>query len=170
MKLMNYPIFVTIMSLILTAGFPIEVSAQNVGSSGLPLPRFVSFQSDETNMRTGPGTRYPIEWVYRKENMPVEITAEFDIWRRVQDFEGTTGWVHKSTLSGRRTAIVTKAVHNLYKSDEATSSIVATVAPKTIGKIESCNQHWCEVAFGEYEGYMKKTDFWGVYSHELIDD
>src|SRR5947209_8776585 len=29
----------------------------------LPVPRFVSLRSDKVNLRTGPGDRYPIEWV-----------------------------------------------------------------------------------------------------------
>ena len=55
----------------------------------LPLPRFVSLKSAEVNLRTGPGTRYPIEWVYKRRALPVEIIAEFDNWRRVRDWEGT---------------------------------------------------------------------------------
>jgi hypothetical protein len=39
--------------------------------------------------------------------MPLKITAEFENWRRVEDFEGAGGWVHYSLLSGVRTALVT---------------------------------------------------------------
>ena len=45
----------------------------------LPLPRFVSLKSAEVNLRTGPGTRYPIEWVYKRRALPVEIIAELPI-------------------------------------------------------------------------------------------
>ena len=61
----------------------------------LPLPRFVSLKSSEVNLRTGPGTRYPIEWVYQRRALPVEITAEFDNWRRVRDSEGVVGWIQR---------------------------------------------------------------------------
>ena len=70
--------------------------------TGLPVPRFVSLRSAEVNVRTGPGTRYPVEWVFVKRDIPVEITAEFDTWRRIRDWEGTEGWVHQSMLSGKR--------------------------------------------------------------------
>ena len=43
--------------------------------TGLPLPRFVSLRSEEVNMRTGPGVRYPVDWVYKRKNMPVEVIA-----------------------------------------------------------------------------------------------
>ena len=44
----------------------------------LPLPRWASLSSDEVNIRTGPGKRYPIDWVLRKKHLPVEITREFE--------------------------------------------------------------------------------------------
>ena len=43
--------------------------------SGLPLPRFVSLDADKVNIRTGPGVRYPIAWVFVRRDMPVEVTA-----------------------------------------------------------------------------------------------
>ena len=48
----------------------------------------------------GPGTRYPIEWVYKRRDLPVEIQREFEVWRLVQDPEGIKGWVHQATLTG----------------------------------------------------------------------
>ncbi len=71
------------------------------------LPRFASLRAGEVNVRTGPGVRYPVEWVFVYRHMPIEIVAEFDTWRKVRDWQGTEGWVHLSMLSGRRTAIVT---------------------------------------------------------------
>ena len=41
--------------------------------SGLPLPRFVSLKSDRVNLRKGPSTDYPTQWVYRRAGLPLEI-------------------------------------------------------------------------------------------------
>jgi SH3-like domain-containing protein len=71
------------------------------------LPRFVSLRASEVNLRTGPGIRYPIEWVFKRRDLPVEVVDEFESWRRIRDWEGTLGWVHQSMLRGRRTALVT---------------------------------------------------------------
>src|SRR5476649_1199442 len=49
--------------------------------SGLPIPRFASLRSDEVNVRTGPGTRYPVDWVFKRKGMPIEIVAEYENWR-----------------------------------------------------------------------------------------
>src|SRR5690606_10249241 len=76
-----------------------------VGASGLPLPRFVSLKSGKVNLRIGPGLNYPVEWLYLRAGVPMEIIQEYDNWRRVRDAEGAEGWINQSLLSGRRTAI-----------------------------------------------------------------
>mgnify|MGYP000508752696 CR=1 FL=1 len=76
-------------------------------TSGLPIPRYVSLKSDHVNVRAGPTKDNDVAWVYTRTGLPVEITAEFENWRRVRDSEGAEGWVYHSLLSGRRTAVVT---------------------------------------------------------------
>ena len=80
--------------------------------SGLPIPRYVALKSDEVNIRVGPGKRYPITWVYHRTHMPVEIVEEFAHWRKIRDFEGSTGWVHKGLLDGARTALSSRIFIN----------------------------------------------------------
>ena len=80
-------------------------SAQRKGS-GLPIPRFASLRSDEVNVRTGPGSRYPIDWVFKRKAMPVEIVAEYENWRKIRDWQGASGWVHQSLLTGKRSFII----------------------------------------------------------------
>src|SRR5277367_600855 len=75
-------------------------------TSGLPLPRFVSLRSDEVNLRSGPGVRYPIDWIYTRRDLPVEVIAEFEAWRKIRDCQGAEGWVHQSFLWAHRTMVV----------------------------------------------------------------
>jgi len=139
------------------------------GASGFPLPRFASLHTDEANMRTGPGTRYPIEWVYVREGLPVEITKEFDIWRRIRDWEGSEGWVHKNALTGKRTIIITGGTKDIHKDTDASSPVLAHVEQGGIGRLLSCEQLWCQVRFDNIKGYMPKTDFWGAYQEETFN-
>ena len=77
------------------------------------VQRFVSLRADEVNVRAGPGVRYPVKWVFVRKLMPVEVIAEFDTWRKIRDWEGAEGWVHRAMLSGRRSIVVTGKVATL---------------------------------------------------------
>ena len=138
-------------------------------ASGLPMPRFASLRSNEVNMRTGPGTRYPIEWVYKRKGLPVEILSEFEIWRRVRDSEGTEGWVHKSALVGKRTAIVTTAPRNLLQDSINGAAIAAHLENGAVGQVMSCSKDWCRLKFDGVKGYLRKSEFFGAYPNEVFN-
>ena len=82
-------------------------AADPLGSAtGLPLPRYASLKTDRVNLREGPSKDHATKWVFQRAGLPVEITAEFETWRKVRDSEGAEGWVLHSLLSGRRTALI----------------------------------------------------------------
>lgn len=144
--------------------------AQEVdNTSHLPIPRFASLRSDEVNMRMGPGFRYPISWVYTRKGLPVEITAEYDIWRRVRDPKGTEGWVSKAELTGRRGAVVTGEARDLLKDHRDDAEVLAHLQPDALGQIVSCAGEWCKVRFENVKGFLRKTSFWGAYPNETFD-
>ena len=147
--------------------------APNVGSaSGLPLPRFAALRSDEVNLRKGPGTRYPIEWVYKRRDLPVEIEREFEVWRLVQDPDGIKGWVHQATLTGRRSFIVVGADATLRHDAVDTATPVAILKPGVIGHIRSCEaaSDWCQVQASDYRGYLKRSQMWGTLPGEAVSN
>lgn len=139
------------------------------GGSGLPIPRFASLRASDVNLRTGPGTRYPIDWVFTKQGMPVEITAEYEMWRRVRDVDGDEGWVHKNALSGKRAAIVTGGMHELRREPNDTAKVAAHLEAGALGHILSCARDWCKLKFEGTKGYLNKSDFWGVYPNDVFD-
>jgi SH3-like domain-containing protein len=150
---------------------PAEPAEPSKGSaSGLPLPRYAALKSDEVNMRAGPGTRYPIEWVYKRHDLPVEIEREFEVWRLVRDPDGTKGWVHQATLSGRRAFMVIGADRTMRRSADDTAAAVAVLKPGVIGRLRSCDaaSDWCEVQVGEYRGFLHREEFWGTYPSEAV--
>ncbi|MFM7416963.1 MAG: SH3 domain-containing protein, partial [Alphaproteobacteria bacterium] len=131
-----------------TAPAPPPERAPTTGSvTGLPLPRFAALRSDEVNMRSGPGTRFPIEWTYQRRELPVEIVREFELWRRIRDPEGTEGWVHQSTLMGRRSFIVRGAPGSevmLRRRAEDQAQPVARLRPGVVGRLRACDtrRYW----------------------------
>jgi SH3-like domain-containing protein len=136
------------------------------GRTGLPLPRFASLRADEVNLRAGPGVRYPIEWVYRRQGMPVEIVDEFDNWRKIRDWEGTQGWVHQSMLSGRRTVRVAGQKTGLRREADEGAPLVAWLEDGVVAELKRCEGGWCEVEVQGYEGWLKRSDFYGTLPRE----
>ena len=121
-------------------------------------------------MRTGPGQKYPVLWVFKKKALPVEITLEYDIWRKIKDFEGQQGWVHKSLLSGNRTGLtVGNDMISLYKKPSKNSRLMAYLEPSLLVEIDECEPEWCQVNASGYRGWLPKTAIWGVYEHEEFD-
>ncbi len=138
--------------------------------AGLPLPRFAALRSDDVNLRAGPGTRYPIEWVYKRRDLPMEIEREFEVWRLVKDPDGIRGWVHQATLTGRRTFMVQGADASLRAEPKEDAAPVAILKVGVIGRIRSCEagSDWCRVQVGDYRGFLKRSQFWGALPDEVI--
>jgi SH3-like domain-containing protein len=143
--------------------------AAPAGRTGLPLPRFVSLRAAEVNLRTGPGTRYPIDWVYQRRGMPVEIVDEFDTWRRIRDWQGTEGWVHQSMVQGQRSILVTGKRHTLRRRPEPDSPGVALVDAGVVGVLNRCQQTWCEVSVNGFSGWLERDAFYGLYPGETLE-
>ena len=139
----------------------------------LPLPRFASLKTDRVNLREGPSKDHATKWVYQRAGLPVEITAEFEIWRKVRDSEGVEGWVLHSLLSGRRTALVTpnKKGENskIYVRPSASAELSATLQAGVIVNIRNCDGSWCLVDGDGFKGYIEQVKLWGVYPDERIE-
>ena len=134
------------------------------------IPRFVSIKAERASLRTGPGTRYPVEWVYTRQNMPVEVVAEFDSWRQIRDWKGTIGWMHSQLLSSKRSVIVTSdATLPLRRDPRADADAIAKLEPGVIARLLSCEPGWCRVEVAKYRGWLPRNAFWGVRAGEKID-
>jgi SH3-like domain-containing protein len=138
----------------------------------LPLPRFASLKTDRVNLREGPSKDHATKWVYERAGLPVEITAEFEIWRKVRDSEGVEGWVLHSLLSGRRTALVTPnkkgETSKLYARASASADLAATLQSGVIVNIRNCDGAWCLVDGDGFKGYIEQEKVWGVYPDEKL--
>ena len=141
--------------------------------SGLPVPRFVSLKPDRVNVRGGPNKDQDVRWVYTRVGMPVEITAEYENWRRIRDWEGAEGWVYHSLLSGKRTAIVVPRLNSelvpLYESADKTSAVVARLQSGVLGALKSCDGQWCQFSGKGFSGYIRQDRLYGAYPNEKVD-
>jgi len=149
---------------------PDEAPAKETGEPAAKLPRFAALKTDDTNMRKGPGQRYPIEWVYKRHDLPMKVEREYDVWRYVRDPDGVEGWVHQVTLSDRRTFIVQDKDATLRASPKDTASPVATLKIGVIGRLRECDAGsiWCQVQVSGYKGYLRRDQFWGLLPDEVV--
>ncbi len=140
--------------------------AAQASAEKLPVPRFVCLRSKKVNIHVGPGKEYPTDWTFTRQDMPVEIIAEFDTWRQIKDFQGTTGWVHKSLLSGKRTALIKENDCKLRDKPEDEARVVAILKENVISKLKECKTDWCRVDINGHVGWLPRKSLWGVYDNE----
>ncbi len=108
--------------------------------NGLPVPRFVSLKVERVNVRGGPDKDHDVAWIYTRVGWPVEITAEFENWRRIRDSDGSEGWVYHSLLSGKRMAVVQLKSKTdlalLHAKPDAESAVLARLQSGVLGSIQ----------------------------------
>ena len=162
-KITPYSLFFVVLALfLLIPGEVLATENENAfRSTDYPLPRFVSLNADKIYVRTGPGQRYPIKWVFKKKGLPVEIVLEYDVWRKIKDRDGEVGWIHKSLLSGRRTGIIQgKKRIQVHQKPKPDSRLVAYVEPGVVGGLRKCETSWCEFEAAGYKGWVEREAIW----------
>jgi SH3-like domain-containing protein len=136
---------------------------------GAFAPHFASLSSAKVSLREGPTYRHRVLWLYRRKGLPVEVTAQYDVWRRVRDMDGTVGWIHSSMLSGQRTVLVTaKKPVRIREDVEQASKTLALAAPGVIAKLDRCQPRECEISVQGVDGWIDKKDVWGVKPGEIF--
>ena len=139
----------------------------------MAIPRFVSLKMGEVNLRTGPGGRYPIKYVYKKKHYPVEVIDEHELWRQIREIDGTSGWVHRRMLTGVRYVLL-KNDADVFKKADISSKIKAYATKDVLAKIEKCpaKSEFCELEFEfaekKIKGWVKRDVLYGIYPNEVI--
>ena len=143
-----------------------DTTKLTVRGSGYPVPRFGTLKYDEANLRTGPGREYPVLWQYRKSGLPLLVDAEFGIWRKVVDHEGITGWMHVSTLSVKRMALIADTTVKIHASDDPESRVRAVAEQGVLVELETCTGGWCKVSTDDISGWVRRSAIWGLLEGE----
>ena len=139
-----------------------EIIIEKGSVTGLKIPRFVSLKKNKANIRRGPGISYKIDWIYNVKGLPLEIFAEYGVWRKIRDFEGDIGWIHSKLLSGKRTVLFYKNEAFLRKNPSLNSKKIALINKNVIGDLIECEIFWCKVKVEKKVGWAFKNSIWGV--------
>ena len=135
--------------------------------TNLPMPRFVSMKATEGNVRRGPSLSHRIDWVYKRKDLPLQITNEYGHWRKVRDFDGAGGWVHYSLLSGVRTVLIQYDELQLLTRPDPDSTVAAIVEKDVVARLDECIPDWCRIRKDGHRGWARKTALWGVTPGEI---
>jgi len=133
--------------------------------SGLPVPRFVALKSDKTNGRVGPSFDYPVRYEFHRAHLPMRVIAETpdNVWRKVEDFEGKSMWIHRSQLiNPDKVMIVGKDSVALRNNGRYNASIRAMMEPGVLADVEQCEEGWCRVKIQRFRGWLPVDRLWGV--------
>ena len=122
-----------------------------------------SLRSSKSNVRFGPGMNYDIKYILKLKSMPIKVIAEYDNWVEIKDFENEEGWVNKSLITRRRTAMVKtdEEFIELHKSNFVKSKIVARLENNVILDVIECNKVLCRIKTSDEKGWVKKSEIWG---------
>ena len=149
-----------------------ESTLQNkrvIRGSGLPVPRFVSVKTARANMRVGPGHEYPLDWIYVRQHLPLKVISEFDVWRKIIDHQGVSGWIHTSLLSSRRYALITKSDVVLRDDPSDEARLIARADIDLLLEIQYCRKDWCRLAKDGVRGWVRRDILWGVLPDEVLE-
>jgi SH3-like domain-containing protein len=133
-------------------------------------PYFASIAASRAMMRTGPGRTYPGIWLYVRADLPIRVVEIYRNWRKVEDPDGTQGWMLVNLLSDTRTAIVRGAEPQpMRASPDGNAAIRFRAAPGVVGRISRCGGGWCRLDVRGRDGYIRTDAIWGVGPAETVD-
>jgi len=130
-------------------------------SDPVPLPYWASINVDEARMRKGPSPDVPVTWEYRRKDLPVKVVARFETWRKIEDPDGTQGWMAARLLSRTRTAIVTGEIRPMREDASVSAAVAYRAEPGVVGRITECKAGWCLFDVKGRKGWIQTDHIWG---------
>jgi SH3-like domain-containing protein len=107
--------------------------------------RAVSVKNDGVNIRSGPGTDFPVTMEVFK-GYPLKVLETKGDWLKVTDFDNDSGWIYAPLVIPGSTVIANgKGDINMRSQPKSNSSKVATVARGVVMKRVSTKDDWVQV-------------------------
>lgn len=139
----------------------LAVAAPAAAQSDPKLPYWASISVDEARMRKGPSPDVPVIWEYRRKDLPVKVIARHETWRKIEDPDGTQGWMAARLLSRTRTAIVTGEIRPMREAPDPAAAVAYRAEPGVVGRISECSGSWCRFDVKGRRGWIHTDHIWG---------
>lgn len=146
---------------IIVAAALMAVVGPAAAQSDVELPYWASINVDEARMRKGPSPDVPVIWEYRRKDLPVKVVARHETWRKIEDPDGTQGWMAARLLSRTRTAIVTGEIRPMREEASLSAAVAYRAEPGVVGKITDCKNGWCLFDVKGRKGWIQADHIWG---------
>ena len=131
--------------------FPFHVFSEEI---------FLSLKKNKVNVRYGPSFESPVKFIYKKINLPIRQIDKKENWRRIIDLKNNSGWIHRSQLK-KINSIIPLKDKILYKKPSKFSKPLAKIKKGRVLVIKKCEDNWCKIKTGKFNGWIKKKDIWG---------
>ncbi len=150
-------LFLTLLSILgIAAGSVVHAQDREV-------PYWATIGAEEVNMRVGPSRDYPIDWVFKRRGLPIKVVRLREGWRLVQDPDGAQGWIVSSLLSPQRgIMVIGEGEVDILAMPSAGSQVLWRAEPGVVGRLNSCENDWCEVDIGGRVGWAEQDRLWGA--------
>lgn len=133
------------------------------------VPYWASIAKGEAMMRAGPDRSYPALWKYQRRDLPVKVLQVHGVWRRVQEQDGTTGWMLATLLAARRAGIVVGSIRAIRDTPDPGARLLWQAEPGVVGRLSNCDGRWCKIQIGARQGYIEQSGLWGTEPGEVIE-
>lgn len=128
--------------------------------TALANAEMVSVSVDKENLRSGPGTNHPVQWIVVK-GFPLEVVKKQGNWILVRDFEKDEAWVYAQSVNNKPYVISTGDAVNLRASGNASSKVVGKVDYGTVMEKLDQQNGWVKVRTGGKTGWISASYVWG---------
>jgi SH3-like domain-containing protein len=143
--------------------FLLLVIAAPAAAQEREVPYWATLRAAEVNMRVGPSEAYPIEWVYRRQGLPVRVVRVMQGWRLVEDPDGERGWIIARLLDPDRGAIVSgDGLAEIRAAPEAGAQVLWRAEPGVVGALGDCDDGWCKLDVAGRKGWIRAARLWGA--------
>ncbi len=128
--------------------------------------QMVAIKGDDINMRSGPGTKYKVLWKLGS-GFPLKVLKRQGTWYRVQDFEGSIGWIHKNVTTRTKHMIVkvnksSQKRINVRSGPGTNNRIVAKAYYGVVFKTIDQKSGWVHIQHDKgIKGWIKRSLLWG---------
>jgi len=130
-------------------------------SSSIADITFLSLKKSNVNVRYGPSFDSDIKYVYKKINLPIKQIDKKENFRRIIDLKNNSGWIHISQLK-KNNSVITTNDKILFKRPTSFAKPIAQIKKDRLLILQKCEEKWCKIKSGDFEGWIKTNDIWGL--------